>query len=114
MVKIYIQYVHLKLLHASVQTVMAEVRQCLWIPSLKGSISHFHRASVTCFKDRTIASQKILGQLPDGRVQPSPIFYNVGINYAYPIVVKACGPRSRATEKCYLADLYAWPKLRFI
>ena len=42
-------------------------------------------------------------QLPDCHEQPSPVFSNVGVDYVGPIIVKFGGPRSRATQKCYLA-----------
>ena len=102
-VKIYVRHIHLKLSHASAQMVLAEVRQHIWVPSLKNAIKQILRSCITCFKYRLSTSQQIMGQLPSCRTQPSAIFNNVGIDYAGPITIKFGGPRSRSTQKCYLA-----------
>ena len=102
-VKIYVRYIHISLSHASAQSVMAEVRQRLWVPSLKNTIKQILRSCVTCFKHNASTSQQIMGQLPNCRVQPSPVFSNVGIDYAGPIIIKFGGSKSKITHKCYLA-----------
>jgi transposase InsO family protein len=44
-----------------------------------------------------------MGELPSARVQPSRAFETVGIDYAGPITLKIGHPRSRATNKGYIA-----------
>ena len=102
-VKTYVRHLHLSLFHASAQMVLAEARQHIWVPSLKNTIKQVLRSCVTCFKHNIVTSQQIMGQLPSCRVQPSPVFNNVGIDYAGPIAVKFGGPRSKTTHKSYLA-----------
>ena len=107
-VKTYVRHIHLSLSHAPAQMVLAEVRQRIWVPSLKNIVKQVLRSCITCFKHNVVPSQQIMGQLPSCRVQPSPVFNNVGIDYAGPITIKFGGPRSKTTYKSYLAVLSAW------
>ena len=102
-VKAYVKHVHLRLLHATSQMVLAEVRQRLWVPALRQVIKQVASHCVTCFKDQPRSVNQLMGQLPDIRVQPSTAFLNVGVDYAGPFAVRYGGPRAKTTHKVYLA-----------
>lgn len=101
--KLLIRQVHLQLLHAGTQSIMSQIRQKFWIPSLRRTTKGVIRSCIPCFKQSKLKPQQLMGQLPAPRVTVSPAFSHCGIDYAGPITTRLGTPRSRKFTKSYIA-----------
>ncbi|XP_036340511.1 uncharacterized protein LOC118749837 [Rhagoletis pomonella] len=82
------EYYHVKFLHINVATVMSEIRQRYWIPSLRRLLNSVQSRCQLCRVKRAKPQQPQMGVLPPDRVTPyvRPFTYT-GLDFFGPISV---------------------------
>ena len=94
---------HLRLLHAGPTLVSASLSRRF---SILGGRRVIRTITSHCVKCRKVAAKpvpQVQGQLPTDRVKPAPVFDNVGIDYAGPVLVKYGPVRKPRFTKGYIA-----------
>ncbi|XP_031560001.1 uncharacterized protein LOC116296171, partial [Actinia tenebrosa] len=89
---------HIQLLHAGPETVLSTLRNKVWITQGRREVKGIIRKCVACQKLRVGPCGQKMGPLPKERVQCSPSFTNVGIDFAGPLYVK----EGTSTKKAYV------------
>ena len=81
-------YYHRKMAHINVSTVMSEIRQKYWVPSLRRVLNKVQSKCATCRFRRAAPSQPIMGELPMERLTPyvRPFAYT-GLDLFGPVTV---------------------------
>ena len=97
--RLIIEYEHIRLLHAGVQSTQASLRRKYWIIHDKSYIRSAIHKCVTCFRFRAKGANQLLGQLPPSRVTPSRPFSQSAVDYAGPVLLCHGGKRSKSTTK---------------
>lgn len=100
--ELIIKQEHLKLLHAGTQAVLFSLRNKYWLINGKNAIKKVLRQCVTCFKVKPKSLEQPMGQLPAARSTPVRPFYNVGVDFAGPFLIKDGRVRTRMLVKGYL------------
>ena len=96
---------HDRVLHNGLKSTLAEIRSKYWIPQGRQSIKKLIRKCVICTKAQGKSySAPQTAELPHFRVQKTPPFLNVGIDFAGPIYNKT---KTGKMEKCYVV-LYVY------
>lgn len=89
--------------HAGPQLLLSIVRQKFWPISGKIVAKKCVRFCVTCFRNKPLMSQQIMGQLPKERVTPARPFATTGIDYCGPFLIKDKRQRKSPPYKVYLS-----------
>ena len=96
-------------MHNGLKSTLAEIRCKYWIPQGRQKVKKFLRNCITYRKAQSKShSAPPVADLPDFRVQRTPPFQNVGIDFAGPLYHKT---KSSTMEKCYVV-LYVYCTLR--
>lgn len=96
------QYHH-DLLHCGAQQLLACVRQRFWPVSGGVVAKQIVHNCVRCFKAHPISYNPLMGNLPPERLQfNTPAFYNTGLDYAGPILIKDRSTRNAKMIKSYI------------
>lgn len=101
--KIIMEHFHLKNLHIGPQTLLHSVRQEFWPIGGRNLARRVVHECITCFKNKPITSNQLLGNLPAERVNPSFPFSNCGIDFCGPFLIKYKGQRKGTFQKIYVA-----------
>uniref|UniRef100_A0A1B6EB86 Integrase catalytic domain-containing protein n=2 Tax=Clastoptera arizonana TaxID=38151 RepID=A0A1B6EB86_9HEMI len=96
---------HIKTMHAGPQLLLNVIRRKYWPINGKNLVNKIFRQCISCFRINPKRRTQVMGELPRARVQiPSRAFYNCGVDYCGPFVVKISKRRGTAqTSKCYIA-----------
>lgn len=86
---------HLRLLHSGTNLVLSALRDYY-------SFKRVHNRCVQCFKTNPISSQTIMGNLPSFRVSPASPFFNCGVDYAGPFLIKSKSGRGAKLVKSFI------------
>ncbi|XP_011705609.1 PREDICTED: uncharacterized protein LOC105460816, partial [Wasmannia auropunctata] len=78
---------HRKLFHAGVNATLASVKEEFWPIHAKNEVKKQLKACVTCRKANPTPNLRLMGQLPDARVNTSRPFSKVGVDYCGPVFV---------------------------
>ncbi|XP_055590023.1 uncharacterized protein LOC129742186 [Uranotaenia lowii] len=98
-----IRHLHLTNLHVGQRSLLAIVRQRYWPLKAKNLIRKIVHDCVPCYRLKPKRSTQFMGDLPDYRVQPAPVFTNTGLDFAGPFKVRATTKlRSPQTTKGYI------------
>ena len=91
---------HDRVFHNGLKSTLAEIRSRYWIPQGRQSVKKLLRKCIVCKKAQGKAySAPQMAELPQFRVQKTPPFLNVGIDFAGPLYSKA---KTGKMEKCYV------------
>ena len=83
-----IRCVHERLVHAGRNHVLATLREKYWVITANSAVRSVIRHCVTCRKLREPVMQQMMADLPQDRVNPSPPFSHVGIDFFGPHLIK--------------------------
>lgn len=100
--RLLIKSLHLRYLHAGIQTVHFLVLQQFWILSAKRIIRRVLSQCVRCWKTQPIATSPTMSPLPSSRVSQVKPFLYVGIDFAGPFHITMSKGRGTRTTKAYL------------
>lgn len=93
---------HIKQLHCGPQALLATIREKYWPiggRSLAKSIVH---KCIICYKANPHTQTTITGQLPETRATQAPVFFNVGVDFAGPFIIKDKKSRGSKDQKAYV------------
>ncbi|XP_044571170.1 uncharacterized protein LOC123257198 [Drosophila ananassae] len=94
---------HKNTLHGGINLMRNYVQRKYWVIGLKNIIKKQLRECVKCSRYRKITVEQIMGNLPDYRVNMSYPFFNTGIDYAGPYLIRCSKNRGQKTFKGYIA-----------
>lgn len=97
-----IRYEHIRTLHSGPQSLLNSIRQNYWPLRAKHLIRKICHSCIQCFKAKPKNFYPLMGNLPESRVNPSPAFYNSGVDYAGPFEIKTDSKRKYTIHKCYI------------
>ena len=92
-VKLLIEDVHRRELHAGVEHTLSVLRQRFWLIKGRSTVRQTLRNCLIC---RHYKAKPFGQQIPEDRIKPTPPFTNVGIDFAGPLYLKDSG------EKAYI------------
>ncbi|KXJ76130.1 hypothetical protein RP20_CCG010287 [Aedes albopictus] len=81
--------------HVGQGGLLAIVRERYWPLRAKSAIKRILSGCQICAKHRPTFGKQIMGDLPEHRVTPAPVFSKVGVDYAGPFLLK---PEVRSTK----------------
>ncbi|KAL4120429.1 hypothetical protein QTP88_013125 [Uroleucon formosanum] len=97
--RLLFQSEHVNLLHSGPQALVASIRQQYW-PLGARKIVH---SCITCFKQKPIIVQPIMGNLPRDRIMCSRPFSRCGVDFAGPVMIKSSLRRNSPCDKGYIS-----------
>lgn len=97
-----IENIHLKYLHAGVQTVQYFLYQNFWILSAKRTIQSVLSRCVKCFRVKPKTFAPFMGNLPKERIIQNKPFSHSGVDYAGPFSITLSKIRGSKTMKAYI------------
>lgn len=86
--KLIFKQEHVRLLHAGPNLISNNLRENYWPISGRNQAKLTSRLCVKCFKVNPKTTNPIMGDLPEERVTPMPPFFNTGVDYAGPILIR--------------------------
>ncbi|GBO45920.1 hypothetical protein AVEN_270043-1 [Araneus ventricosus] len=100
---IILRYFHLKYFHLGSQALSYHVRQRFWPLNGINNCRKIVNDCVTCFKNKPVSSNQIMGNLPTERVKPTYAFNVTGIDFCGPFYIKFKNQRKGVFNKIYVA-----------
>lgn len=93
---------HLRLLHCGPTMLLSSIRERFWPISGRNLCKKIVHQCVTCFKAKPSSDEYLMGNLPDYRVNQYVPFYNTGIDFAGPFLIKDRNTRGAKLTKAYI------------
>lgn len=93
---------HERTLHGGTQMTLTYIRNNYWIIGGRAPVRSFILKCFRCARYRQKRAEQLMGQLPPERVTPSRPFYNSGVDYAGPFLLKNWRGRNSRTYKGYI------------
>ncbi|XP_062538696.1 uncharacterized protein LOC134206972 [Armigeres subalbatus] len=98
-----VRYLHRSNMHIGQRGLLAIVRQQYWPLDAKSMIRNLIHQCIPCFRAKPTRASQLMGNLPDYRVQPFPVFANTGLDFAGPFQIRSNAKlRSAPTLKGYV------------
>lgn len=93
---------HVRLQHCGPTLLLCSVRERFWPINGKNLAKHIIRKCVLCFKANPVAEKYFMGNLPEFRVNQYLPFFNTGLDYAGPLLIKDRSTRGAKLTKAYI------------
>ena len=88
-VSLIVTQLHQNMNHSGPQHVLSELRQRYWVSQVRSVIKKKIKSCCICKKYSTKPTPPLMASLPPSRFQPfSPLFYQTGVDYFGPMLVK--------------------------
>lgn len=100
--KLIVKQKHLRNLHCGHQTLLSIIRETYWLIAEKNLVKQIINSCTVCFRVNPKSLTQLMGELPALRKTPSPIFYNCGVDYADPILLKDKRTRGNRSVNAYI------------
>ncbi|XP_054706729.1 uncharacterized protein LOC129216539 [Uloborus diversus] len=100
---IIFEYFHKKYLHLGPQSLLHHVRMQYWPINGKSTARKIVHECITCFKNKPVTAQQIMGNLPSERTNPNFTFNVAGVDFCGPFEIKYKNQRKGIYSKIYLA-----------
>lgn len=81
---------HFRLQHCGPTLLLCSIRERFWPINGKNLAKHVVRKCVVCFKANPVTEKYFMGNLPEFRVNQYLPFFNTGVDYAGPLLIKGC------------------------
>ncbi|XP_070530058.1 uncharacterized protein [Cardiocondyla obscurior] len=101
--KLIIDKCHRMTLHGGVQLTLATIRQRYWILGGRQIVKSFIHKCAKCIRWKGTACFPLMGSLPHARTSPLPPFFNTGLDYAGPIMMRTSKGRGQRAYKGFIA-----------
>ena len=101
-VVLLIQSEHLRLLHAGPTLITASLSRRFHIIGNSRVVRSVTRNCVTCKRVDRKPCPQLLGQLPIDKLNPGPVFPNVGVDYSSPMLIMSGSMRKLVITKAYV------------
>ncbi|XP_072395147.1 uncharacterized protein [Diabrotica undecimpunctata] len=93
---------HNQLMHAGPQLTLYTLRERYWILDARKLVRKIIHNCIVCFKYPCVPLQPLMVELPPERVTPSRPFYNTGVDYAGPFMIRDRFTKPYKTIKAYI------------
>lgn len=103
-----LKYAHGMRLHGGIQQMIHFLRKQFWIPKIRQEARAYIDTCVRCVREAHKMAQQIMAELPEVRIQPAPVFQNVGIDLAGPFNLRVTDKLSMSTRARNLPDVKGW------
>ena len=90
-VKLLIDDVHFRELHAGVKHTLSVLRQKFWLIKGRSTVRQTVKNCLVCLHYHTKPFLQQMAPLPEDRIKPVPPFTNVGLDFAGPLYLKDSG-----------------------
>lgn len=100
-VVLIINYFHLKYFHARSHLLHSLIASHFYIFACRQAIRSVVSKCIACFRVNPVNKVPFMGDLPQGRVVPSPPFSKTGCDFAGPFLVRSSTLRKAPKIKCY-------------
>lgn len=101
--RLIVDEAHRKTLHGEVQLMLNYIRSVYWIIGAKNLVKSHVRKCVTCVRYKAKVHTQLMGSLPSVRVTPARAFYNSGVDYAGPVMLRTAKGRGHKAYKGYVS-----------
>ncbi|GBM07762.1 hypothetical protein AVEN_83652-1, partial [Araneus ventricosus] len=101
--KLIFVYFHLKNLHVGPQGLLCAVRQKFWPIHGRNLSKKIVNDCITCFRNKPVVANQIMGNLPAERITPTFLFNVCGVDFIGPLLVKPVAQRRIPARKIYVA-----------
>ena len=101
--KLLLVHYHLTLMHAGPTAVLSHSGNMFYISGARRLAREICKTCVTCRRAAAKLGPQLMGQLPPTRLDPDYVFYNTGLDYAGPYLLKEGYVRRPVTIKCWMA-----------
>ena len=92
-VKLLIDDVHCRELHAGVEHTLSVLRQRFWLIKGRSTVRQTVKNCLLCRHYQTKPFWQRMAPLPEDRIIPAPPFANVGLDFAGPLYLKDSGDK---------------------
>ncbi|XP_068713051.1 uncharacterized protein [Montipora foliosa] len=93
-VKLLIDDVHCRELHAGVEHTLSVLRQRVWLVKGRSTVRQTLKNCLLCRHHQTKPLWQRMAPLPEDRIKPAPPFTNVGLDFAGPLYLKDSGDKA--------------------
>ncbi|XP_062542481.1 uncharacterized protein LOC134210452 [Armigeres subalbatus] len=100
--EILVRQLHIDNFHVGQRGLLAILRERYWPIKARLLIKRIVSKCYVCFRHNPSPVNQFMGDLPDYRITPSPVFSNTGVDYAGPVYLKEAG-RKKTLYKAYIA-----------
>ncbi|XP_030759214.1 uncharacterized protein LOC115884703, partial [Sitophilus oryzae] len=90
--KLLVEYEHKRLLHAGPQLLLSSIREKFWILSGRNLVRQVVRNCTVCYRCNPVPSEHLMGDLPSYRISQCRPFFNVGVDFCGPFMLKDRAP----------------------
>lgn len=97
-----LQNEHKRLLHGGVQSLLCSIRNKYWIISGRNTCKKIVNDCIVCFRAKPRSFTYLMGDLPEVRVNNYSPFFNVGVDYGGPYLIKDRKGRGSKLSKAYV------------
>jgi hypothetical protein len=97
--RLIVEQYHRYTMHGGQHLCLAEIRSAFWIISARTLVRKIIRNCVKCFRFNSRKTNPLMGDLPNERIEPSPPFTFVGLDFAGPFTTKGLTEK----QKSYVA-----------
>lgn len=94
---------HLMLMHGGLKLLLSSLCQQYYIVNSIREIKSVIHKCISCCRHKALASQQLMGSLPNERITPSRAFEKVGLDYCGPFEIKQSSLRRTIVSKGYVA-----------
>ncbi|GBO02627.1 hypothetical protein AVEN_37970-1 [Araneus ventricosus] len=101
--KLIFVYFHLKNLHVGPQGLLCAVLQKFWPIHGRNLSRKIVNDCITCFRNKPVVANQIMGNLPAERITPTFPFNLCGVDFIGPLLVKPVAQRRITARKMYVA-----------
>ena len=98
--KLISSYVHVHGGHLGISATVAKIRSQYWIIGVRKLVTQILLKCVKCRRKQKRMCEQIMSTLPIERIQPSPAFANIGVDYFGPFSIKG-EVHKRVRGKCF-------------
>ncbi|CAK1589182.1 unnamed protein product [Parnassius mnemosyne] len=93
---------HAKTMHGGPLLMINYIRTKYWIVNIKTLVKAYIRNCITCLRHSVRSNQPFMGNLPKSRVTPSKPFFQSGVDYAGPVLIRVSKGRGHHASKGYI------------
>ncbi|XP_062541079.1 uncharacterized protein LOC134209115 [Armigeres subalbatus] len=100
--EILVRQLHIDNFHVGQRGLLAILRERYWPIKARFLIKRIVSKCYVCSRHNPSPVNQFMGDLPDYRITPSPVFSNTGVDYAGPVYLKEAGSK-KTLYKAYIA-----------
>jgi hypothetical protein len=93
---------HEENLHAGTQFILCFLRRRYWVLNGRNAVKKVIHSCIQCFRKRPKLIEQYMSDLPEVRLERSPVFMKTGVDFCGPFMIKA-NPRGTIKTKAWIS-----------